>query len=205
VAEIAVGRVISGMREVSRDALIERAACAATGLSELGVGAGDAIGVVLRNDFAFFEASYAAQRLGAYSVPVNWHGKTQEIAYVLKDCGAKAVVAHADLLPKVGPAMPPEVPLFVVPTPPEIAAAYRIAEELCAPPADALVWDDLVTCFPPLPEVPAGVISSMIYTSGTTGNPKGVLRLDMGPAVAQLFAAMVRDVFGIAPDRVGVR
>ena len=102
MTEIAVGRVISGTREVSRDALMERAACAATGLGELGVGAGDAIGVVLRNDFAFFEASYAAQRLGAYSVPVNWHGKTREIAYVLKDCGAKAVVAHADLLPEVG-------------------------------------------------------------------------------------------------------
>src|SRR4029077_12007869 len=42
----------------------------------------------------------------------------------------------------------------------------------------------------------------MIYPSGTTGNPKGVRRLDMGPAAAQLFAAMVRDVFGIAPDRV---
>ena len=80
---------------------MERAACTATGLGELGVGTGDAIGIVLRNDFPFFEASYAAQRLGAYSVPVNWHGKTQEIAYVLNDRGAKAVVAHADLLPEV--------------------------------------------------------------------------------------------------------
>src|SRR4029077_17665245 len=115
---------------------------------------GDAIGVVLRNDFAFFEASYAAQRLGAYSVPINWHGKTQEIAYVLRDCGAKVVVAHADLLPEVAPAIPPGVPLFVVPTSPEIAAAYRIAEELSILPAGSLAWDDLVTCFPPLPEAP---------------------------------------------------
>jgi len=107
LAEIAIGRVISGAREISHDRLMERAACAATGLGELGVGAGDAIGVVLRNDFAFFEASYAAQRLGAYSVPINWHGKTQEIAYVLRDCGAKVVVAHADLLPEVAPAIPP--------------------------------------------------------------------------------------------------
>jgi len=202
VAEIAVGRVISGIREISRDTLIERAACAATGLGELGVGGGDAIGIVLRNDFAFFEASFAAQHLGAYSVPVNWHCKTQEIAYVLNDCGAKAVVAHADLLPEVVPAMPADVPLFVVPTPPEVAAAYGIADELCRPPLDALQWEDLVKCFPPRPEAEAGAISSMIYTSGTTGNPKGVRRLDMGPAVARLFAALVRDVFGIAPDRV---
>ena len=203
MTEITVGRVISGAREMSCDALIERAGCAATGLAEFGVCAGDAIGVVLRNDFPFFEASYAAQRLGAYSVPVNWHGKTQEIAHVLNDSGAKVVVAHADLLPEVAPAMPSGVPLFVVPTPPEIASAYGIEQQgLCHPSADALLWEDLVACFPPLPEAPAGVASSMIYTSGTTGNPKGVRRLDMGPGAAQLFAAMVRDVFGIAPERV---
>ena len=132
----------------------------------------------------------------------NWHGKTQEIAYVLKDCGAKAVVAHVDLLPEVMPAIPPHVPLFVVPTPPEIAAAYGIARALCTPPTDALQWEDLITCFPPQPEAAAGVISSMIYTSGTTGNPKGVRRLDLGPEAARLFAEGVRDVFGIAPDRV---
>ena len=50
---IAVCRVVSGTREISQDALMKRAACAATGLAELGVGAGDAVGIVLRNDFAF--------------------------------------------------------------------------------------------------------------------------------------------------------
>ena len=71
MTEIAIGRVISGEREMPREAILERAARAAAGLAELGVGAGDAIAVVLRNDFPFFEASYAAQRLGAYSVPVK--------------------------------------------------------------------------------------------------------------------------------------
>jgi long-chain acyl-CoA synthetase len=123
VTDITVGRVLSGGRETSRERIMARAARAAAGFASLGIGRGDAVGVVLRNDFAFFEASYAAQRLGAYSVPVNWHGKTPEIAYVLKDCGARAVVAHADLLPQVAPAVPGGVPLLVVPTPPEIAAA----------------------------------------------------------------------------------
>ena len=172
------------------------------GLGELGVGIGDSIGIVLRNYFAFFEASYAAQRLGAYSVPVNWHGKTQEIAYVLNDCGAKAVVAHVDLLPEVVPAMPSGVPLFVVPTPPEIAAAYRITDERCRPSADALQWGDLATCFPPVVGAAGRGISSMIYTSGTTGNPKGARRLDIGADPAQLRTFLMDEVFGIAPDRV---
>ena len=112
MAEIAVGRVISGKRDVSSDTIMERAARAASGFAELGVGAGDSIAVVLRNDFPFFEASFGAQLLGAYSVPVNWHGKPAEIGYVLRDCGAKAVVAHADLLAQVAPAVPPGVPDF---------------------------------------------------------------------------------------------
>ena len=105
MTEIATGRVISGPREVPRGEIMERAARAARGFAALGVGARDAVAVVLRNDFPFFEASYAAQQLGAYSVPVNWHGNASEIAYVLRDCGAKAVVAHSDLLSQVAPAV----------------------------------------------------------------------------------------------------
>ncbi len=69
--DIATGRIISGDREISRQAIMERAGKAASGFAAFGVAAGDAIAVVLRNDFPFFEASYAAQRLGAYCVPVN--------------------------------------------------------------------------------------------------------------------------------------
>ena len=201
MAEIAVGRVISGQRELSSDALMERAARAASGFAELGVGAGDSIAVVLRNDFPFFEASFAAQRLGAYSVPVNWHGKAPEIAYVLKDCGAKAVVAHADLLPQVAPAVPPGVPLFVVPTPPEIMAAYALPEALAAPPDGARLWSAWLESFPPMPEGAPGAISSMIYTSGTTGNPKGVRR-DMGPGAAPAMARLAAEVMGIRAEQV---
>lgn len=201
MTEIAIGRVLSGEREMTRETVMERAARAARGLAELGVGAGDAIGVVLRNDFPFFEASYAAQRLGAYSVPVNWHGKAPEIAYVLKDCGAKAVVTHADLLAQVAPAMPPGVPLFVVPTPPEISRAYGIAAEACRVPEGARRWDEWLEDFAPLPEAPAGGISSMIYTSGTTGHPKGVRRV-MGEGAGPAMAQLARVVMGITPGRV---
>ena len=38
--------------------------------------------MLLRNDIAFIEAAYAAMRLGAYGVPINWHFKPEEINYV---------------------------------------------------------------------------------------------------------------------------
>jgi long-chain acyl-CoA synthetase len=167
MTDIATGRVISGERDVSRETIMERAGSAVSGFAALGVGAGDAIAVVLRNDFPFFEASYAAQRLGAYCVPVNWHGKTPEIAYVLRDCGAKVVLAHSDLLPQVAPAVPKGVPLLVVSTPPEIAAAYGIPRERCRVPAGARAWDEWLAGFAPMPEGAFAAFSSMIYTSGT--------------------------------------
>src|SRR3984893_18818000 len=114
--DLACGRVISGDREIAHQTLMGRALRAATGFAALGVAPGDAVALVLRNDFPFFEASYAAQMLGAYCVPVNWHGKAPEIGYVLRDCGAKVVVAHTDLLPQVAPVVPQGVPLLVVPT-----------------------------------------------------------------------------------------
>ena len=65
---------------VSRADLEDRVLRAATGLRALGVEAGDAVALLLRNDFAFFEASYAAVAIGAYAVPVNWHLTAPEVA-----------------------------------------------------------------------------------------------------------------------------
>ena len=201
MTEIATGRVISGDREVSREATMARAGRAAAGFAMLGVAAGDAIAVVLRNDFPFFEVSYAAQWLGAYCVPINWHGKAPEIGYVLRDCGAKAVVTHADLLPEVAPAVPQRVPLLVVPTPREIAVAYGILADQCRVPAGSLLWDEWLGGFEPIPASMPGAISSMIYTSGTTGHPKGVQRLNLGQEFADAIARMGREVFGFVPGR----
>ena len=78
---------------------------------------------------------------------------------MLKDCGAKVVVTHSDLLPQVATAGPDGVPLFVVPTPPEIAAAYGIADELCLTPAGSRLWAEWVADFAPMPEGPVGAVS----------------------------------------------
>jgi long-chain acyl-CoA synthetase len=106
-----------------------------------------------------------------------------------------------DLLPEVAPAMPSGVLLFVVPTPPEITAAFEITDERCRPPPDALQWGDLATCFPSVAGAADGGISSMIYTSGTTRNPKGGRRLDVGDDPAQLRAFLMDKV--LALRRIG--
>ena len=76
--------------------IVDRGARAATGLAEFGVNKNDSIALLLRNDPPFFEVTTAAQRLGAYSVPINWHFTADEVLHVLRDSNAKALVVHAD-------------------------------------------------------------------------------------------------------------
>ena len=94
--------------------------------SKLGVGQGDSVCILMRNDIAFIEAAYAAMRLGAYGVPVNWHFKPEEINYILKDSGTPVLIGHADMLHQLRDAIPAGVTVLSVPTPPEILENYKI-------------------------------------------------------------------------------
>src|SRR3546814_10140789 len=83
-------QIVSGDRFVSGEALLERAGRAASGLESLGVGKGDTVALILRNDIAFLEARVAVGLLGAYPVAVNWHFCRAEAAYVPGDRSARA-------------------------------------------------------------------------------------------------------------------
>ena len=171
-----MSRIVSGERELSHDQFVERAARAAAGFASLGLGANAAVAVLLRNDIAFLEASRGAAQLGAFSVPINWHLSGPEVAFILADSGARALVVHADLLSGVEAALPAGLRVIVVATPSEIAAAYAIDEARCRVPAGRTDWDTWLNGFEPAcpSDVPAP--AAVIYTSGTTGRPKGVRR-----------------------------
>src|ERR1700744_182322 len=92
-------RVRCGESEASYPELFGAALRASSGLAALGVGAGDRVPLLLRNSLEFLQASIATVPLGASAVPINWHWRGEEIAHVLADSGAKALVMHADLWP----------------------------------------------------------------------------------------------------------
>lgn len=186
--------VISGNRRRGKDEIAARAARAATGLSRAGVGQGDTVALLLRNDIAIFEASTAATLLGAYPVPINWHFKPDEIAYILNDCKAKALVAHRDLLKNLPTPLPAGVLLLVVDTPPELVVAYGVSGDATVPAA-ARLWDEWLVGYEPWTGAPQ-LTSSVIYTSGTTGKPKGVQRPPMTQEQAQRAFAMVLGMYG---------
>src|ERR1700704_2829072 len=126
--------IISGERRRNHAEVADRAAPIAGGLQRLGVKQGDSVCILMRNDIAFIEAAYAAMRLGAYAVPVNWHFKPEEINYVLKDSGTSVLIGHADMLHPLRDAVPAGVTVLSVPTPPEILANYKIDSDGLATP-----------------------------------------------------------------------
>jgi long-chain acyl-CoA synthetase len=158
----------------------------AHGLRALGLQRGDGIAVVLPNDQAFLELYLAATQIGLYITPVNFHLTGPEIAYILGDAEAKALVAgerYADVATAAADeaGLPAEA-CFAVGK----VKGFRPYEEL----------KDGQPTEPP-PDRTAG--QTMLYTSGTTGRPKGVRRPlpEADPDTAASLAALLASLFDV--------
>jgi len=163
------------------------------GLRRLGLEQGATVATVLPNEAAMIEAYLAVAQAGWYLVPINHHLTAAEIAYILRDSGAQALVA-SDRFGAVSRAAADEAG---IPPPARLAVgtipSFRpVADFMAAEPA-ALPED---RC--------AGQV--MNYTSGTTGRPKGVRRklVPFDPDNVAVTYAMFLAMFGIQPDGDGV-
>ena len=194
--------IISGARRRDHAEIADRANRVAGGLERLGVGQGDSVCILMRNDIAFLEAAYGAMRLGAYAVPINWHFKPEEINYVLKDSGTRVLIGHADMLHPLRDAIPEGVSALSAPTPPEILANYKIDRDHCAAPDFATDLESWLAQQRPYDGEARPQPQNMIYTSGTTGHPKGVRRNAPTPEQSIAAERLRALIYGLKP---GVR
>ena len=131
-------------------------------LRSRGLKAGDAVALICSNRAEFVEVLAATLRAGFRVTPVNWHLTADEIAYILNDCEAKAVIGEARI-GAVGPAAA-QAP----------AAAVKLA---VGGPIDGFeVYDQALDGFDGGDIDDPVLGNAMMYTSGTTGRPKGVYR-----------------------------
>lgn len=59
---------------------------------KLGLKAGDHIALLMENRLAFMEICWAAQRAGLYYTAISRYLTQDEIAYIIKDCGAEVFI-----------------------------------------------------------------------------------------------------------------
>jgi long-chain acyl-CoA synthetase len=190
--------IISSQRTTSHPEMINHAQRAATGLINLGITQGDTIALLLRNDFSFFEGSVAANLIGSYVVPINWHFQASEVNYILEDSQAKVLIVHSDLLHKLNGKIKEGVTVIVVDTSQEIIDSYKLPGNHTYNDSYPR-WHQWLMENAPWQGEPAPNRNQIIYTSGTTGKPKGVIRDPDTQLSTERMLKMAEFVFGFKP------
>ena len=140
----------------------------ANSLHGLGVEAGDRVTLYSGNCWEWIVSYYAVIKLGAVINPINVMLTPEEVGFVVRDCGAKALIASREkgepLLGLTGDGESPleELILFGDGGSANGARSFGQMVEDGAP--------DLQ-----IAEVPPESMSTICYTSGTTGHPKGAM------------------------------
>src|SRR2546421_6103117 len=82
----------------------------------LGLRPGDAIALFMENNIRYLEICWAAQRSGLYFTCISSRLTAAEVEYIVRDCGAKVLIASAGLAKAASeiPALMPDVRLFMV-------------------------------------------------------------------------------------------
>ncbi len=177
------GDLLSARAELTpdREALLERATGRRFSYGELnqranriahvlrdrcGIGAGDRVAMLAHNCVEYVELLYAAGKIGAVLVPLNWRLTPVELAHIVGDCEPAVIVAGPELA--------------------EVAATLRaqcgVAHLITIGGGDlddSLDWDRATAAAsagePERPPLDGDTPHCIMYTSGTTGRPKGAI------------------------------
>src|ERR1700721_1400545 len=146
---------------VSYGELERRSVQLARVLHQAGLRPGDVVALLTENSLRALEVYWAALRSGLYITAVNYRLKPDEVAYIVNDSGAAALIVSAEQAATAAPVA-------------DLTAAVklRLAFGGAVPGYDS--YEETIAAAPdtPLDDQPQG--ATMLYSSRTTGRPKGV-------------------------------
>ncbi len=159
--------LIADGRSYSFGELLEAAERLAGALRRRGVGRGDRVAIFLENSWACATAIFGTLIAGGVFVLVNPQTKADKLAFILKDSGARALIAEGALeavaLEALGRLEEPPAVIFAGRYAAGTAESLEAVLAAAEPPAE------------PAPVIPLD-LAAIIYTSGSTGTPKGVMQ-----------------------------
>ncbi|HXW56539.1 MAG TPA: long-chain fatty acid--CoA ligase [Candidatus Cybelea sp.] len=171
-------RAAHGWESVSAADMLGQVASLSKALDELGVGAGDRVGLFAPNCPAWHVADFAIQGLGGVNVPVYFNESPDRLAYILKNSGARVVITTGESQARKIDGARRELPsvehVISADPPPDLAGGVLRYEDLVGKPSpgtDRAVADYRRRAS----QVAPHQLATIIYTSGTTGEPKGVM------------------------------
>lgn len=143
----------------------ERANRLANGLLGLGLRHQDRVAFLSYNSHRLAETYFGLAKAGLIAVPINAKSVSREIAYILQDVGAAALLISREFVPRLTPIEP-------------VLKDLRCVIGLDEGHGLAVDYEDLLSASPPAPppsRVAEDDVRAIKYTSGTTGFPKGCI------------------------------
>jgi 3-oxocholest-4-en-26-oate---CoA ligase len=143
----------------------DRAARLAGFLADAGIGHNSKVAMYLYNSPEYLETHFAALKLRAVPVNVNYRYLDSELAYLLENSDSEAVVYHSSLSDRVA-AVRDRVPM--------VRAWIEVDDGGTS--IDSYAYESILQQATPAPRIPRSEDDiTMLYTGGTTGLPKGVV------------------------------
>jgi long-chain acyl-CoA synthetase len=185
-----IAAVMTGTGEtLSYGQLEQRSVQLARVLHDAGLRPGDVVALLTENSLRAFEVYWAALRSGLYVTAVNYHLKPDEVAYIVNDSGAAALIVSAEQ------AATAEATI-------DQSATVKLRLAFGGPVSRYDSYERTIAAAPavPLADQPHG--ATMLYSSGTTGRPKGVRPALPGHQIDEPGDALVglaSQFFGVGP------
>ena len=157
--------LIYGPHRVTYKELEDRTNRVANGLRRLGIGSGDHVAVLVKNDHRFVETMLGPLRVGATVTPTTTRAHLSTLTHIMRDSEAKVLFASADFT---------EEARTLAETIPGLQRVFVMDQA----PAGTTLYDDWLAGQSAAREVVEKApddVALLSYTSGSTGLPKGVL------------------------------